>query len=87
MQEYSIYDLRCLDRKNPEGIDQIPCFSWKLKSTKQNTFQKTYRIQVWSGQELIWDTDTVTAEATDHVIYQGPELQSKTAYQSARHLQ
>lgn len=80
MQEYSIYDLRCLDRKNPEGIDQIPCFSWKLKSTKQNTFQKTYRIQVWSGQELIWDTDTVTAEATDHVIYQGPELQSKTAY-------
>lgn len=80
MQEYGIYNLRCLDRRNPKGIDQAPSFSWKLKSTQKDTFQKDYIIKVWCGSEMIWDTGSVESECTDHIAYTGPALQSGTAY-------
>ncbi|MBU9747143.1 glycoside hydrolase family 78 protein [Lachnospiraceae bacterium ASD3451] len=81
MKEYEIYSLRCLDRMNPKGIDQTPCFSWKLKSTQKDTYQKYYSIKVWRENEILWDSGNVESPCTDHILYTGPALQSGTTYQ------
>ena len=75
-----VYDLRVEHRKNPTGIDsQEPRFSWKLKSSKQNVKQETYRIQV-AGDEcfehVIWDSCVIESDISQNVRYAGEELKS-----------
>lgn len=81
MDEYKIYSLRCLNCKNPRGIGETPCFSWKLAGEKNNTFQKKYRICVWEEESLIWDTGEVESENTSGILYRGPALKTGTGYQ------
>ena len=75
-----VYDLRVEHRINPTGIDsQKPRFSWKLKSSKQNVKQETYRIQVAADEcfeHVIWDSCEVRSDASQNVRYAGEELKS-----------
>ena len=40
-----LYDLQTLHMDHP-AIDQVPCFSWKISSNRQNVMQERYRITV-----------------------------------------
>ena len=62
------------------GIDQIPVFSWKLKSNEKNVFQKNYQILVWKEASMIWNSGCIESEKTNGIKYMGPELQSGTEY-------
>ena len=77
---YRIYDLRCLNRSNPRGIDENPRFSWKLAGKGQDIFQKQYRICVWEEERLIWDSGRVFSDATFGIPYHGPALKTGTDY-------
>lgn len=81
MSEYRIYSLRCLNRKSPCGIDEIPRFSWKLEAEKNNTFQREYRIYVWEEEKLVWDSKPVESEDTVGILYEGSALKTGTGYQ------
>lgn len=81
MEEYRIYHLRCLNRKNPQGIGDTPRFSWKLQGSQNNTFQKKYRICVWDQEHLVWDTELVESDRTTGILYEGPPLKTGTDYQ------
>lgn len=81
MEDYMIYGLRCLNRRNPCGIGETPNFSWKLEGAKNNIFQKKYRIYVWEEEHLLWDTKDVESENTNRIPYQGPTLKTGTSYQ------
>lgn len=72
--------LRTLSRVNPVGIDQTPEFSWILRSSIRNTRQRTYRIVVWAGQRVTWDSGVVESEKQSFVSYSGEPLRSRTAY-------
>ena len=32
--------------KDPVGVEEMPQFSWKLKSDKRNVVQSAYRLQI-----------------------------------------
>ena len=64
----TIYDFNVEYQNNPVGIDvQIPAFSWKLDSNKQNVMQKTYRIEVYCDSNKVWDTKTIESEKSIYV--------------------
>ena len=48
----SLYDLTVEQKTEPVGLDEkLPAFSWKLKSDRQNTTQKSYRLTVMDGEK------------------------------------
>ena len=76
-----IYDFKTEYRRSPFGLTvKSPRFSWKMNADKQNTVQNLYRIQVWNGTEIVWDTGM--KESSDSVLipYAGKELSSETVY-------
>lgn len=77
---YQTYCLRCLNRSNPRGIDEIPRFSWKLAGEGQDICQTQYRIYVWEESSLIWDSGPVHSDATFGIAYEGPALKTGTDY-------
>lgn len=81
MDNYEVYCLRCLNRKNPIGINEPPVFSWKLRNDKNNTFQTAYQIRVWSDSELVWDSGVIESEAVYKIEYEGAQLENGTVYQ------
>lgn len=77
----AIYDLKTEYKHNPIGIDEKhPAFSWKLRSTEKETFQKNYRIQVYSNGMPVWDTGIVKREHSLYIPYEGEELLPTTRY-------
>ena len=78
-----LYDLRIEYDRQPFGLAvQRPRFSWKLKSDKNDTMQKNYRIVV-SGTEddkTFWDSGVIESDASVHVEYSGDALLEETAY-------
>ncbi len=75
-----IYDLRTEYRKNPIGIDAVnPRFSWKIQSNLQNVIQTAYQIQAFEderAERLLWDSGKVESDASQRVLWAGPELGS-----------
>lgn len=77
----NIYDLKTEYRDNPLGIDeQAPRFSWKLKSSLNDTVQKSYHILIRSEKEIVWDTGLVESEQSIHLPYQGKAFCPTTTY-------
>lgn len=82
----SLSDLRCETINQPVGIQTAtPRLSWKLRSTENNTTQTAYRVQVASSAEKLaadeadlWDSGQVESDASQHVIYAGATLGSRT---------
>ena len=66
---------------------QRPRFSWQIFSTKDNTYQRKYRILVSSSRELIdnddgdvWDSGLVVDSSSVAVAYGGGALRPSTLY-------
>lgn len=66
---------------NPLGIDEAaPRFSWILQSDAKNTVQASYRLQIASPQEAVWDTGDVKSAQSVLVAYAGAPLLPMTRY-------
>ncbi len=76
-----LYDLRCNYQQMPTAIDDVPFFSWKVRSEYQGDTQTGYRLIVQDGNVIVWDSGVV--DSPDHcaVPYQGVALSAKTQYQ------
>lgn len=83
-QELSLSDLSVEYFTNPIGIDDSnPRLSWKIESNHQNTQQTGYQIQVSETSDfsdVIWDTDQVDSGQSIHIMYKGPDLESRKRY-------
>jgi len=73
---------------NPIGIDVVqPRLSWQIASTRRNTMQAAYELQVGAseasltrGANLLWDSGKVGSDASVFVDYAGPPAVSRTRY-------
>ena len=73
---------------NPIGIDIVrPRLSWRIASTRRNTMQAAYQIQVDTtdarlarGANLLWDSGRVASDASVFVDYGGPSAVARTRY-------
>ncbi len=75
-----LYDLRTEYRVNPIGIGRIhPRFSWKMESKQADTVQKSCRIQVRTGEKMVWD-HREESETSVLIPYAGTELEPETRY-------
>jgi alpha-L-rhamnosidase len=69
----SLYDLTVEQKTEPVGLDEkLPAFSWKLKSDRQNTTQKSYRLTVMDGEKAVWDSGEIRSEQSTFLLYHGP---------------
>lgn len=70
-------DLTVEYMKQPMGLDEeMPRFSWKLKSGNSFVLQKAYRIIV----EGMWDSGITESSESVHIEYNGKKLKPKTFY-------
>ena len=75
-------------RANPLGTDVVkPRLSWRIESTRRNTMQAAYQIQVGTsqaaltaGKSLLWDSGRITTDASIFRPYDGPAPTSATRY-------
>ncbi len=84
-----IYDLKTEYRREPIGLDAAnPRFSWKLESDKKNVVQSSYQILAYAdegGKSVLWDSGVVGSDKSQHVRWEGPELNSaKRVYWKVR---
>ncbi|WP_231388158.1 family 78 glycoside hydrolase catalytic domain [Sphingobacterium hungaricum] len=84
-------NLRLEYLENPMGLDNpLPRFSWFLESTDKHAFaqkQTAYRILVSSTAKNlaknigdVWDTDWVSSNAMNQIVYAGKALASDKKY-------
>lgn len=77
-----LYDFWIEYRREPFGMSvRIPRFSWKLKSEEKDTVQTTYRLQVFSGKERVWDSGRCESAQSVLVSYGGKKLEEERDYQ------
>jgi alpha-L-rhamnosidase len=83
----TVTNLRCEYKNNPVGIDILrPRLSWELVSSERGTMQTAYQIRVavsaakLAKNELLWDSGRQTSDASIHVVYEGPALQTGQRY-------
>jgi alpha-L-rhamnosidase len=84
----TIAGLRVEYLTNPIGIDVVqPRLSWRIATTRRNTMQAAYQIQVATsdasltrGTNLLWDSGRVSSDASVFVEYRGPATVSRTRY-------
>jgi len=83
----SVSNLRCEYKSNPVGIDITnPRMSWELVSSERGTLQTAYQVRVASStadfpkKKLIWDSGKKNSDASIHVAYEGPALESERRY-------
>lgn len=82
-----VYDPKCENLQNPLGIDKTtPRFSWKVRSQKNGTEQKSFQLLVASNPDLLkkdqadlWDSEGVASSASILVPYSGKPLISGIA--------
>jgi len=87
-QSLSLTNLRCEYSTNPIGIDEnSPRFSWVIQSDDRDVMQTAYHIRVSNNEndldnadKLIWDTGKITTDRSIHIVYSGPDLQSRSRY-------
>ena len=76
-----VKEIMVLHECNPIGIDQTPCFSWKIVSDKKNVFQTAYRICVSGSRGItVWDSNIVNSEQDAFILYEGSDLVSREVY-------
>ncbi|HEY3219906.1 MAG TPA: family 78 glycoside hydrolase catalytic domain [Gemmatimonadales bacterium] len=84
----TVAGLRVEYLSNPIGIDVVqPRLSWRIASTRRNTMQGAYQLQVGTsdasltrGTDLLWDSGRVPSDASVFVDYAGPATVSRTRY-------
>ena len=79
----TVEDLRVQTVKNPEGIDDVPKFSWKLNSTDRNVMQVSYRIAVYTdaaGKHELWNSGVISSSQSVAVPAVNLQLQPGTRY-------
>ena len=83
----TVTNLRCEYKNNPVGMDVLhPRLSWELLSAERGTAQTTYQVRVavsaakLAKNELLWDSGKQASDASIHVAYEGPALQSGQRY-------
>jgi len=84
----SVDGLRVEYLANPIGIDVVqPRLSWRIASTRRNTMQAAYQLQVGlnvasltRGANLLWDSGKKVSDASVFVDYGGPQTVSRTRY-------
>jgi len=84
----SVDGLRVEYLTNPIGIDVVqPRLSWRMASTRRNTMQAAYQLQVGTseasltrGANLLWDSGKKVSDASVFVDYGGPQTVSRTRY-------
>ena len=74
-----LYDLKVLHRRKPI-IDEMPYFSWKIASNRENVLQEAYRIVVRRGEYVLWDSGKVFSREQAFIPYQGEAFASCTCY-------
>ena len=83
----SLEALRCEYAVDPLGIDvRIPRLSWQLRSPARGVVQSAYQVQVAADAKALaagrtlWDSGRVASDASVHVPYAGPALESGKRY-------
>ena len=77
-----LYDFCIEYKKEPTGVSvRIPRFSWKLESSQRDTVQTAYRLQVFSGDETVWDSGRKACAKSVLIPYAGKELEEEKEYQ------
>lgn len=77
-----LYDFWIEYKREPFGMSvRIPRFSWKLESEEKDTVQTAYRLQVFSGKELAWDSGRRESAQSVLVSYGGKKLEEERDYQ------
>lgn len=83
MKKLEVYDMRVLSLVNPLGVDEIPIFSYKIQSEKNNVLQKNYHIVVSENADFsnpIWDSGVIEGRNSIAVKYEGGKLKAATRY-------
>ncbi len=83
-----VYEPKCENLQNPLGIDKtVPRFSWKVRSQKNGTEQKSFQVMVASNADLLkkdqadlWDSEGIASSTSILVPYSGKPLISGIAY-------
>src|SRR5215467_2810047 len=83
----AVKNLRCEYKVDPLGIDvKKPRLSWELVSAERGVLQTSYEIRVGASEtelskgKFIWDSGKQSADASIHVEYGGPALESRRIY-------
>src|SRR5713101_6717397 len=88
LAQLTVGGLRVEYLTNPIGIDVLqPRLSWRIASTRRNTMQSAYQIQVDTsearlthGANPLWDSGKVASDTSVFVEYRGPATVSRTRY-------
>ena len=76
-----IKEAMCENTINPVGIDVTrPVFSWKYQLPDESFFQINYRIVVYEGDMVCWDSGEVESRENLGIEYDGINLRSLTKY-------
>ncbi|MBO6127912.1 MAG: family 78 glycoside hydrolase catalytic domain [Pseudobutyrivibrio sp.] len=75
-----IDDIKILHMTKAFGIDQIPEFSWKIVSDKNNVIQTAYQIVVSLDTQVVWDSGKIESNVQSFIEYEGQELLSRGIY-------
>ena len=83
-----LYALQCEFRENPLGIDRMnPLFQWKMRDERRGARQTAYQLIVYQNTETsdrdeveIWDTGKIFSDESVHIVYDGPDLESREKY-------
>src|SRR5215470_19420886 len=80
----AVKNLRCEYKVDPLGIDvKKPRLSWELASSERGVLQTSYQIRVSASEmglakgTLLWDSGKQSSDASNHVEYAGPALESR----------
>ena len=78
---FKVIDLTCNYMKNPIGIDEIPYFSYRLKTDNPDEKLKAYQIVVCDGEHTVWNSGRIEEDKQIFIKYAGEDLVAQTRYQ------
>lgn len=87
MEHFDIIQCNCNHQDHPLGLDRMPCFGWKMRSTLPGDGQAAYRMivsrdakSVQAGIGNMWDSGKVESDENVSVPYMGIALAPRTRY-------
>lgn len=78
----TLYDLKTNNLKENNNVDrQNPVFGWKVRSSKRDICQESYRVRVWTEDgNPVWDSGCVKSSRMSNIPYEGKKLVSGGRY-------
>jgi len=80
-------NLRCFDKSNPVGTEELPYFGWYMNHSEDNQFQTAYQVLVASDLTLLnesdadmWNSGKVSSGKQNFIYYEGDPLSSGSLY-------